>query len=200
MIYLCLLWVNRVKYERCIENLEDIDLRFGDVILYRSRHASIFHDLFSPFTHAGMMINESHILEMNSNDFDLYEDFGERNTGVNVYDFGLRWKYYSGEMYVLRMTRKVDIKKRDEFLRLIKSKKDMKFHKNIHMEVLKCATQHKISKRGDIDTKFCSEFIAYCLNKADIMNVEYRCKFPSDLRKLEDKDGKVFSDILIKLK
>lgn len=79
-------------------------LRTGDLVLFRYNEASLAHDLVSPFTHVGMVVDfdgKKCIIE--SHNRGDAKALGVLDGGVHVYDLKDRVRTYEGCTFVLRM-------------------------------------------------------------------------------------------------
>jgi hypothetical protein len=201
----------RVFLERIITDCEisvnkiESNVKTGDVICFRSNDYTFLHDLVSPFTHIGIVIetiNGKKILEMH--DTNDLKHMGIYNTGVNMYDLKYRIKTYEGDVYLSQLKTTVDKKKIKNLLSKIEFLNKLKFDTN-HKEHLikKCMIKRGCKKcfkpeKKKLEYMFCSEFIGYILQELDVLEKEYdiACVLPGDFRFIIQNGNKLYKNII----
>jgi hypothetical protein len=191
--------LNRIHHTKILEIKKVYDMcKTGDIICFRSCNTSILYDIFSPFTHIGMILEKNgkkYILEIDDND----------NIGVEFNDLLSRIKTYKGTLFLCQLE-KIASPKNIEFFhsKLPTLIKDMKYNKDYRKHLMSnCFKKLFFSFDNEITNfkhMFCSEFVAYMLQELKILdtNHDITCTLPGDFRRLKDSktSGYLYKNII----
>lgn len=168
-------------YKKC----NNVNIKSGDIVLFRSKSKDYLTELIEHFTHIGIVIfinNKPYILETHSKNDPL--NIGISTEGVNIYNYYDRINTYEGNIYLLKLKKPLNNIQEKKLLTNIDKYKKIKFIKNYKQYYKKyCLINlYKNTNNGMI----CSEFIYYILNDIGLIkDCFYKCKTPSDFLKLK---------------
>lgn len=182
------------------DDINDIEAETGDLILFRWHTVDVLHELFSSFTHVGMIIeinSKKYILETHLKGDTIH--MGYKSGGVHIYDLEERINMYEGDNYILKINRDLINKSNEKILYdnlqdylLIPFQDEYRDHyTNVCIPNMFCDGCVKSTKKG----MFCSEFIGFLLRELGILNekVNTNCLTPSsfiDMKIIDTKNDR----------
>lgn len=180
----------------------------GDLIFFRWKEVSPYHEILSSFTHIGVVIvdnGEKYIVETHL-EGDT-SNIGVFSGGIHIYPLILRLKNYDGHLFLskLNINDKPNINTKLFLKNIEQYKKTIPFHNDYRNYFKKNCIKNRLCKNCfSIEEKvgmFCSEFIAFCLKELDIVDkdFEHRCIIPVDFRYIKNKNGENLYKNLIKI-
>jgi hypothetical protein len=170
----------------------------GDIICFRACNVSILYDIFSPFTHIGMILEKNgkkYILEIDDND----EKYTNNLSGVELNTLDSRIKMYKGTLFLCQLEKVVSQKNIKFFhSKLSTLTQDMKYNKHYRKHLMSnCFKKLFFSfdnEITDFKNMFCSEFVAYMLQELKILDKTHdiTCTLPGDFRRLKDSKTGIY--------
>lgn len=172
-------------------DLDNIDLQTGDLILFKWHTVDYLHELFSSFTHVGMVViinNEKYILETHLKGDTIH--MGYKSGGVHLYNLKRRINMYQGHNYILKIND--DLINEDNSYTLQNNLNNyllIPFHdeyrdyyKSVCIPNIICNNCFNYHKKG----MFCSEFIGFLLQELGILDQSFNinCLTPSSFNNL----------------
>jgi hypothetical protein len=206
-IIFLIVFLNRIR-TNCVMNLKEVyeKSKTGDVICFRSKDSSLIHEIISPFTHIGIVIetiNGKKILEIH--DTNDLKHVGIYNTGVNMYDLKHRLETYEGETYLCQLRSEIENYNIKNLLFKINELNKLKFNTNHKEHLMKkcmkkriCHVCFKPEPKKKLEYMFCSEFVGYILQELDVLDKDYdiACVLPGDFRFITQNGYKLFNNII----
>lgn len=211
-LYLCVIFMlYYLSLKVYIYMLEEIEFtKFldlvepGDLILFKWHEVDILHEIFSSFTHVGIVIQiDDRLCILETHLKGDTKKMGYYTSGVNIYDLNQRIKEYEGDIFLLKLCQ-YQYKREvinQKILDKIEQYKQIPFYdkyREVYQNyciprLVQVDTHSKIQKEG----MFCSEFIGHILQDLDILDSSYdiTCLTPSSFIKLNNKNGNIFYDV-----
>jgi hypothetical protein len=166
----------------------------GDLFLYRKKNVDLFHDLFSKYTHIGMIVelnNEKYVFENHIKDVHIGKGF--ETEGIHLFKLIDRINTYDGTMYYASLKHDINQDVLNNFIYNIENLQNIEFEYDKIRLVYSCLS-NRIFKNCSVisDKKICSEFVMFCLTQLQVLNNECNCIFPGDFHNLKVNDKFIF--------
>ena len=174
-------------------------LESGDIVLFHNddfNRASFFQMLVNdtPFTHCGVIYrkgNRVHVLEAHPMGYGKKgKNAGKivEKSGIELYDFRYRLETYEGQVYVLKLSRKISPERQRRFDQFVKKQISVNIfpsnQKIIHNYMWRCMIGYDIQL-----PVHCSELVMYVLVKILklVGDKNVGCATPKELTDLSDQ-------------
>lgn len=179
-----------------IEKLYD-DCKTGDIIYFRWNSLNPLHEIFSKYTHMGMIVimdNEKYIFENNPRK--VAKMLGIDKSGAHLHNLQDRIDNYEGNIYYSNLNVKIEPNVLSEFYNNIEKYKNINFKKNFSSYIFNYCVMNKIfgsknCNNQDDKEKICSEFVLHCLFDLKVIEKGCNCIFPEDFDYMK-KEEKIF--------
>jgi hypothetical protein len=192
--------------EKTVDEIYEI-AETGDLVYFRWHEVDFKHEIISPFTHIGMIIeidNIKYIIETHL-EGDT-KNIGVYTGGVHVYPLKLRLSKYEGYTFLTKLN--VDAKPTHTdiiyFLENINKYKEIPFkneYKDFYLQ--QCVKHHVCNdcfekSEPKQETLMCSEFIGFCLKELKIVppDFNYVCLTPNDFKFIKKNNKQIYNDII----
>lgn len=176
---------NTEKFEQI--SLDSLNVQDGDLILFRWNKVGILHDILSPFTHVGIVIN-GEILETH-----LKGDTESYRGGVHLYNLKERIKNYKGYNFILKKRIPLTKFQTNKIMSNLEEYKKIPFHDEYEKHFKNVCVPKKICKSCfkehiEKQSMFCSEFVGYILKEIGELPKDFniQCLTPSSFLNLEN--------------
>ena len=182
-------------------NLDELynNCKTGDLLYFRWNNVKLQNDIFSMFTHIGM------ILEINNDKFIIEthlegdaKELGVTTGGVHLHKLSDRIKYYDGTIYHSPLKQDIDKDKLILFIKNIDKYKNIQFTNDYINYITKnCLIQKFFNNCIENNNKkmFCSEFTLFCFYELGLIEKNCKCFYPSDFIHLKYKNEYLFGEI-----
>lgn len=199
--------MKRVRLAR-LERILEMS-KTGDLVLFRWNTVDALHEVFTSFTHVGMVVDimgEKHILETHMEGDAV--NIGVMDGGVHMYPFKQRVSAYDGEVFLLVRDQDIDETTEETFkLVTLPQLYDIPFD-DAHRDHFKhyCIPNMLCSwcmTRPDVRPgMFCSEFVGHLLKELKLQGsgFETGCLTPGDFVNIQNEQGKVYGHLFLILK
>jgi hypothetical protein len=206
IIILCFILYNYFSYNLWSERLPTYTIdntyesaKTGDLILFRWHSVDIFHEMISPFTHVGMVVELNHqkyILETHSPGDTLH--MGYETGGVHLYPLKQRISMYKGSNFLLKLNKNYNISIDEN---MIVQYYSIPFYDKYRQHYTEYCLPKKICNEcissKKLESMFCSQFIGFLLQETGILdkNVNIDCLIPNDFITIQNKNGKLYNEL-----
>lgn len=178
----------------------------GDLIYFRWKEVSFFHEIISPFTHIGIIIINPETKEKLIVESHLAGDtkhLGNDKGGIHTYPLKLRLSTYDGYTFLSKLKTPPTDTDTSIFWKNIETfKSDIPFN-NKYEEYFKKTCLKKRLCKGCFDTEnkkdmFCSEFVGFALKQLNVLpkDFNHECLAPGDFRYINYNKEKLYGDII----
>lgn len=181
------------------EKLYD-DCKTGDIIYFRWNSVNPLHEIFSKYTHMGIIVvmdNEKYIFE--NNPIKIAKMLGINKSGAHLHNLQNRIDDYEGHIYYSNLNVEIEPNVLSEFYNNIEKYKNIDFKEKYSSYVFNDCVINKIFSNKncsvqDDKEKICSEFVLYCLRDLKVIENDCKCIFPDDFDYIKkiDNEEKIF--------
>lgn len=201
--------INEILYKSLEKTVDEIYemAETGDLVYFRWHEVDFKHEIISPFTHIGMIIeldNIKYIIETHLKGDT--ENIGVYTGGVHIYPLKLRLSKYEGYNFLTKLSTNAKPTNTDimYFLENIDKYKEIPFKNEYEDFYLQKCLKHNVcndcfeKSEPEQESLMCSSFIGFCLKELKIVprDFNYTCLTPNDFKFIKKNNKQIYNNII----